>query len=84
MEEIEERINWIEEVLETQEFNRVYEKQTFMQKIAEKTRASKMPTRRGESKLSVFGGAFTTSDDVTQGQVLHSFYLSTKSKFQPC
>ena len=67
MRDIEGRINYIEDVLETQEFNRVYEKQTFIQKIAEKTRASKMPTRRGQSQLSVFGGAFTTQDDVTQG-----------------
>ena len=67
MKDIEERIYYIEMVLETQEFNRVYEKQTFMQKIAEKTRASKMPTRRGQSQLSVFGGAFTTVDDTTQG-----------------
>ena len=64
MGDIEERINYIEDVLETQELNRVYEKQTFIQKIAEKTRNSKLPSKRGGSQLSFFGN-FTQDEHCT-------------------
>ena len=67
MENIEERINYIEEVLETQEFNRVYEKQTFMQKIAEKTRNSRMPLGREGSQLSFFRNSVFTEENTQDG-----------------
>ena len=67
MENIEERINYIEDVLETQEFNRVTEARTFIQKIAEKARTSTMPAHnRNASQLSFFGGPWMTVDDHTQ------------------
>lgn len=66
MGDIEERINYIEDVLETQEFNRVYEKQNFIQKIAEKARTSKLPSKRGGSQLSFFGN-FTQDEPTTDG-----------------
>ena len=69
MENIEERITYIEDVLETQEFNRVYEKQTFMQKIAEKTRNSRMPSRVGResSQLSFFRNSVFTEENTQDG-----------------
>ena len=67
MDNIEERINYIEDVLETQQFNRVYEKQTFIQKITEKTRSSKLPnSARNHSQLSFFGNVFTQDQETTQ------------------
>lgn len=76
MENIEERINYIEDVLETQEFNRVTEAKNFIQKIAEKARTSKLPTsNRNASQLSFFAGPWLTTDEHTQDE-MNSFRRS--------